>query len=60
MLAVGRVGLGPSTLSASTLLVSSAEEPEVLEQGFGVGWGCTGVVLANQPEPQTVFSPLGN
>lgn len=53
----GRVGLGPSTLSASTLLVSSAEEPEALEQGFGVGCGCTGVVLANQPEPQTVFIP---
>lgn len=37
---------GPSTPSASTLLVSNAEEPEALEQEFGVGlgvhWGCSG------------------
>ena len=39
VLAVAVLNWGPSTLSASTLLVSSAEEPEALAQEFGVGWG---------------------
>lgn len=60
VLAGAMLDWGPSTLSASTVLVSSVEEPEALEQEFGVGWGrCTGVVLASQPEPQAVFSLLG-
>ena len=39
VLAGAMLDWGPSTLSASTILVSSVEELEALEQKFGVGWG---------------------